>query len=118
MRWTHPKLGNVPPGKFIPRAEQSTLIDMLTEWAIDTALAQLVEWKKSGIVLSVAVNISTRNLLQPDFAVKVLKLLDRHKVKGASLELEVTEWGIDEGPKICIRQYGSIDQCRYFFLYR
>ncbi len=94
MRWTHPKLGNVPPGKFIPRAEQSTLIDMLTEWAIDTALAQLVEWKKSGIVLSVAVNISTRNLLEPNFAARVLKQLDNYKVNGGSLELEVTEWAL------------------------
>lgn len=94
MRWTHPKLGNVPPGKFIPRAEQSTLIDMLTEWAIDEALTQMVEWRQEGINLPVAVNISTRNLLQPNFADKVLNLLNRHKVEGSSLEFEITEWAL------------------------
>lgn len=91
MRWKHPTLGNIPPGKFIPRAEQSTLIDSLTEWAIDQALSQQVQWAKMGIHLTVAVNISSRNLMLPCFVDTVLHLLNYHQVKGELLELEVTE---------------------------
>ncbi|ANG65157.1 hypothetical protein A8C75_08070 [Marinobacterium aestuarii] len=91
MRWQHPERGPIPPGKFIPRAEHSTLIDQLTAWAIDSALAQITQWQSMGIQLSVAVNISTRNLLAPDFADTVLALLEKHQVDGALLELEITE---------------------------
>lgn len=91
MRWHHPKLGLIPPGNFIPRAEKSVLIDSLTEWAIDTALAQQVKWKNQGVEVPVAVNISPRNLLQPGFVDTVMRLLERHQVKGKFLELEVTE---------------------------
>lgn len=91
MRWQHPRLGNILPQNFIPRAEKSVLIDVLTEWAIDNALAQQVRWKEEGIELPVAVNISPRNLLQPGFVDTVLRLLEHHQVSGDSLELEVTE---------------------------
>ncbi len=91
MRWQHPERGFIPPGKFIPRAEHSTLIDELTAWAIDNALTQITRWQSMGIQLSVAVNISTRNLLTPDFADTVLALLEKHQVDGALLELEITE---------------------------
>lgn len=91
MRWQHPERGFIPPGKFIPRAEQSTLIDRLTAWALDTALEQLVAWRKDGLDLSVAVNISTHNLMQPTFVDTVIDLLKKHDIDGRHLELEVTE---------------------------
>jgi diguanylate cyclase (GGDEF)-like protein len=91
MRWQHPKLGLIKPDNFIPRAEKSVLIDEVTEWAINTALAQHVAWKKKGLELPVSVNISPKNLLQPGFVDIVLRLLDYHQVKGKFLELEVTE---------------------------
>jgi EAL domain-containing protein (putative c-di-GMP-specific phosphodiesterase class I)/GGDEF domain-containing protein len=91
MRWQHPERGFIPPGKFIPRTEHSTLIDELTAWAIDSALTQITHWQSMGIHLSVAVNISPRNLLSPDFADAVLALLEKHQVDGALLELEITE---------------------------
>nr|WP_067294811.1 GGDEF domain-containing phosphodiesterase [Marinobacterium profundum] len=91
MRWQHPERGFIPPGKFIPRTEHSTLIDQLTAWAIDSALAQISQWQAMGIQLSIAVNISTRNLLAPDFADSVLALLEKHQVDGTLLELEITE---------------------------
>jgi diguanylate cyclase len=91
MRWHHPSRGHVPLEKFIARAETSTLIDMLTATAIDQALSQWVLWRQQGIQLVVAVNISTRNLLQPGFTDMVLDQLDRHGVDGEALELEITE---------------------------
>ncbi len=91
MRWKHPKRGNIPPGIFIPRAEQSTMIQLITEFALDQAMAQIVRWRQLGIHVPVAVNISTRNLLQPGFTDQVLKFLDHYGLEGESLELEVTE---------------------------
>lgn len=91
MRWHHPTLGDIPPGKFIPRAEQSTLIKDLTHWALETAITQLVVWQRNNIPLTIAVNISTQNLQQPDFVDSVLGLLAQHGVEAHFLELEVTE---------------------------
>lgn len=91
LRWHHPELGMVPPMNFIPRAEQSTLIDDLTEFVIVTALDQMVAWKSQDIDLGVAVNISTQNLMNPDFGEMVRKPLVDRGIDGRQLELEVTE---------------------------
>lgn len=91
MRWNHPERGMIPPGLFIPRAEQSTLIQTVTEFAIEEALIQIKRWKKQGIEIPIAVNISTRNLLHPNFTDMVLSLLEKYQLSGECLELEVTE---------------------------
>lgn len=91
MRWNHPEQGNISPGTFIPRAEQSTLISLVTEFALEHSMRQLAQWKMRGIDIAVAINISSRNLLQPGFADQILRLLQKHELDGASIELEVTE---------------------------
>jgi len=92
MRWDHPVYGYIPPGKFIPRAEESTLIHWLTFYTIDKGLAQLLRWNDKGIKdIRLAVNISTQNLADPDFTKKVIHLLDRYGIDGKYLELEITE---------------------------
>lgn len=91
LRWNHPSYGNIPPGKFIPRAEQSTLIDVVTEFVLEQAIGQLATWQASGINLCISVNISTRNLLQHGFSDLVFRLLEQYKVRGELLELEITE---------------------------
>ena len=91
MRWNHPQRGNIPPGIFIPRAEESTLINQITYFALNEAMKQTVLWQKSGINIPIAVNISARNLLQPDFSSVVFLLLEHHGLRGEQLELEVTE---------------------------
>ncbi len=91
MRWKHPRLGNIPPDKFIPRAERSTLIDRLTKFAIDQALGDVLEWKKLGVSIKVAVNVSVQNLTQPGFVFQVMSQLEKHNLPGENLELELTE---------------------------
>lgn len=91
IRWEHPQLGNVPPGRFIPNVEKSTLIDLMTDWVIDNALSQIKEWRAKGLKIPISVNVSTRNLLNPDFAEIVLNHLERNKVDARYLELEITE---------------------------
>ncbi len=91
MRWHHPRIGYIPPVKFIPRAERSTLIGELTAFAIDRSLQEVVSFKKGGIDIKVAVNISVQNLAQPSFVYQVRSLLAKHGLTGESLELELTE---------------------------
>lgn len=92
MRWQHPTRGNIPPDTFIPFAENSTLMDQITHFAVDQSLAQLAAWEKHGLKnIRMAVNISTRNLLNPDFYATIMQLLELHGVNGEKLELEVTE---------------------------
>lgn len=91
VRWNHPRRGVISPEVFIPRAEQSTLINLITRFALGEALRQMAHWRSQGIVVTMAVNISTRNLLQPGFVDQVLRLLDQHGLERHLLELEVTE---------------------------
>ncbi|MDG2991585.1 bifunctional diguanylate cyclase/phosphodiesterase [Candidatus Synechococcus calcipolaris G9] len=92
MRWNHPVRGKIPPNLFIPRAEESTLIDQITYFAMDQALGQIATWEQNGLKgMQIAVNISTRNLMSHDFDKTVRQLLDSHGVKGENLELEITE---------------------------
>jgi EAL domain-containing protein (putative c-di-GMP-specific phosphodiesterase class I) len=91
IRWNHPQRGPLPPEAFIPRIEQSTLIQIITEFVLEQAIRQMAQWLRHDLILPVAVNISTRNLLQPGFTDLVASLLDQHGIDGASLELEITE---------------------------
>jgi len=91
IRWNHPVRGNIPPDKFIPRAEQSTLINLITEFALKQAMIQLSAWQSVGIDITMAINISTRNLSQPGFYELVIGNLMRYKLEGSQIELEVTE---------------------------
>jgi diguanylate cyclase (GGDEF)-like protein len=97
VRWRHPTMGLVPPGHFIPLAEDSGLILQIGEWVIREALAQLREWRMAGVELAyVAVNAATRQLRSVEFADRVLRELERSATPGQSLELEVTESGLME----------------------
>lgn len=91
LRWRHPRLGVISPDRFLPRAEQSTLIARLTDFALDSVLMQLVAWRRLGLDLTVAVNISAYNLIDSEFVGRVFDLLSKHGVDGHWLELEVTE---------------------------
>ena len=91
MRWRHADRGWVPPGEFIPVAEDCGLIDALGDWALDTALAQLADWRAQGLELRVAVNLSTAQLRAPDLPNDIRRRLDRHAVPPEAIEIEITE---------------------------
>ncbi|MGC1512126.1 MAG: EAL domain-containing protein [Acidimicrobiales bacterium] len=98
IRWNHPTRGFVYPDDFIPLAEQSGLIRPLTLKALDLSLAQCRKWHDQGLDLRVAVNLSARNLREPDLPDRVAALLRRHGVPASHLELEVTESGLLSDP--------------------
>jgi len=91
LRWNHPRRGLVLPDEFIPLAQQTGLIRPLTLYVIDEALAQCAAWKAEGLSLSIAVNLSMRNLLDVEFPEHVQRLLDRWEIDSGLLELEITE---------------------------
>jgi diguanylate cyclase (GGDEF)-like protein/PAS domain S-box-containing protein len=91
LRWQHPTRGLVLPNDFIPVAQQTSLIRPLTLYVVDEALRQCREWLDDGVQLSIAVNLSIRNLLDMEFPEQVGALLAKWKVEPRFLELEITE---------------------------
>jgi EAL domain-containing protein (putative c-di-GMP-specific phosphodiesterase class I) len=98
VRWEHPERGLVMPDDFIPLVQQTGLIKPLTRYVIDAALRQARAWSADGWDLSIAVNLSTRNLLDVEFPDQVAELLRRHGVDRGRLELEITESTMLEDP--------------------
>ncbi|WIM93296.1 EAL domain-containing protein [Actinoplanes oblitus] len=91
IRWQHPKLGRMAPDRFIPMAESTSLIRPLTAHVLDMAVRQARLWADRGTPLPIAVNLSTRCLLDPGFAGQVFGLLYRTGLSAALLKLEITE---------------------------
>jgi diguanylate cyclase (GGDEF)-like protein len=91
LRWPHPRLGPVPPLKFLPVAEDAGLMPSLTALVLDTALAQCAAWRADGHLISVAVNVSPSNLLEAGFTELITEALDRYLLPAAALVLEITE---------------------------
>lgn len=91
-RWHHPEWGWVPPGRFIPVAEDAGLIHELTLWLIEEACAQLAAWRTAGCqVPCVAVNLSGRSFHQAEFAQQMAASLERHRLRPGDLLMEITE---------------------------
>jgi diguanylate cyclase (GGDEF)-like protein/PAS domain S-box-containing protein len=91
LRWPHPEYGFVSPAEFIVLAESTDLIRPLTEWTLECAVEQCVQWRASGLRIRVAVNLSARLLQDTDFVSVLRSLLAKHRVPGEALELEITE---------------------------
>ena len=99
LRWKHPVWGFVPPDEFVPLAEQTGLIRSLTHFVLQTAVHQAVSWRDAGTPVLMAVNISARNLLEPDLADNIARLLLQAGLPAALLKLEVTESAIVAEPE-------------------
>ncbi|WP_030808312.1 putative bifunctional diguanylate cyclase/phosphodiesterase [Streptomyces sp. NRRL F-2799] len=99
VRWVHPERGKVPPDEFIAIAESSGLMPHLTEYVLETALAQVARWREQGLRVPVAVNVSPRDVHTPGFAGSVAARLARHGVPAGALQLEITEHVLLEDPQ-------------------
>jgi EAL domain-containing protein (putative c-di-GMP-specific phosphodiesterase class I) len=97
VRWRHPQRGIVPPDQFIGLAERTGLIKPLTYWVLNEALRQCQDWHQSGFTVSVAVNLSSRNL-EPELPDHISRLAEAHKLSPNWLELEITEGTIMRDP--------------------
>jgi EAL domain-containing protein (putative c-di-GMP-specific phosphodiesterase class I) len=91
VRWKHSRHGMLSPDLFIPIAEQTGLIRPLSEWVLEAALRQYNRWRQDDLDLGVAVNLSMRNLHEPELAEMIRHLLARWGVPPARLTIEITE---------------------------
>lgn len=92
VRWQHPQRGLVPPGEFIPLAEQSGLILPLGEWVLRSACAQNQAWRMAGLApITVAVNLSARQFAAQDVVELTEQVLRESGLPGGALEMELTE---------------------------
>jgi len=92
VRWEQPGFGLIPPDEFIPIAEDSGLIIPIGEWVLDTACAQIREWRARGRQAGhVGVNLSFQQFNQQGLVRQILNALQRHSIAPDALELELTE---------------------------
>jgi diguanylate cyclase (GGDEF)-like protein len=99
LRWQHPERGLVPPMEFIPFAEQTGFIRVLTLWVFEEAARQWRIFNESGLRIVVSVNLSTRDLLDMDLPQKFEALLVKHMVPAEAFCLEITESAIMDDPQ-------------------
>jgi len=98
VRWTHPKLGPVPPAEFVPLTEQTGGARQLTDWVLRAAIRQMAEWRRSNLVLDVAVNLSAGDIVDAGLGDTILRLLAEYRVAATSLVLEITESAMMRDP--------------------
>ncbi|EIE97371.1 EAL domain-containing protein [Saccharomonospora glauca] len=99
VRWQHPEFGRVNPDEFVPAVEAAGLVGVLTSFVLETALDRVRRWLDEGLRISVAVNLSVRNLADEDFPDRVAALLERFGVPGELLTLELTESDVMQDPE-------------------
>jgi diguanylate cyclase (GGDEF)-like protein len=110
VRWQHPERGMIPPDEFIPPAQKTGVITPLTMFVLDEALRQCRTWALQGMELCVAVNLSTRNLLDVHLPDTVGELLARWEVPARLLELEITESTILADPVRAMEILSRLDE--------
>jgi diguanylate cyclase (GGDEF)-like protein len=91
VRWKHPDRGMISPDQFIPLAERSGLINLLSMWVLKTALRQVADWKRMGLEMPVSINLSARDLIDVRLPDEIEAALHEAKVASDLLEVEITE---------------------------
>ena len=113
VRWQHPVRGLVPPAQFITVAEESGLIVPMGAWVLREACAQLAAWRSAGTVrddVRVAVNVSPRQLSQPELPSVVADALTAAGLEPGALCLEITETALIRDPKVALANLLAIKQ--------
>jgi diguanylate cyclase (GGDEF)-like protein len=108
LRWQHPVRGFVPPGLFIPIAERFGLIGAIGNWVIDEACRQLREWRRQGLRMRVAVNLSVHQLRQEDLVQRVRVAVDHFGVEPQLLTFEITESVAMEDTQETMRAFAQL----------
>jgi EAL domain-containing protein (putative c-di-GMP-specific phosphodiesterase class I) len=92
LYWFHPQLGQIPPQRFIPVAEETGLIIAIGEWLLRSACAQHCRWREHGFDLRIAVNLSPLQFRQCDLPQRIAEILTETGMQAQYLELELTEY--------------------------
>jgi diguanylate cyclase (GGDEF)-like protein/PAS domain S-box-containing protein len=109
VRWEHPLRGLLSPDQFIPTAEQAGLIDPLSRWVMRAALVQVNAWRRIGLEIPVAVNLSMRSFRDEQLPDKIRELLEVNQTPAHLLMLEITESSLMVDPP---RTLGILNRLR------
>ena len=111
LRWQHPQYGMVSPAEFIPLAERSGSIQLLTQWVIEEGIRQLCEWNRRGLFLQLSLNISADDLLGDELAHRVSALLRRYNLPAEQLLFEITESAVMREPEKALKVLHLLRDC-------
>jgi diguanylate cyclase (GGDEF)-like protein/PAS domain S-box-containing protein len=110
VRWQHPNYGLIQPDQFIPLIEPTELVQPLTRWILEAAIHQCYDWQQAGLSLPMAVNLSTRNLLDAALPDTIGELLQTWGAAPGWIDLEITESGIMADPAASLRVLTQLSQ--------
>ena len=109
LRWRHPELGLVPPSRFIPIAEEIGLADEVGQWILNTACREARAWEQAGLDdMRMAVNLSARQLRDPNLHDMIVRTLELHRLPAQRLELELTETAALEDAPRTVALFGAL----------
>jgi diguanylate cyclase (GGDEF)-like protein len=108
LRWPQPGEGFVPPGEFIPMAERTDLIGPLTRLVLTESIVQCAEWHARGWPIRSSVNLSARNLGEPDLVTQILSLIEQANLPPGALCVELTETAVMSQPDRCREVLGEL----------
>ena len=94
VRWQHPQRGFISPAEFVPFAEQTGAIPLVTNWMLEQGMQTLARWQHSHPNLSLSINVSTRDLQDASFGQRVQQLMLQHGISPEHLRLEIVESGL------------------------
>lgn len=94
VRWQHPGRGFISPAEFVPFAERTGAITLITDWMLEQALQSLQRWEYSHPHLSISVNVSTRDLQDSSFGQRVMQRMAHYGITAGRLRLEIVESGL------------------------
>ena len=91
IRWHHDGLGDISPDEFIPLAEHTGMISLISDWVLEKVISQQAKWREQGIYVKVAVNLSSEDLHRQTMVAQISNLLKCHLVPAECLMIEITE---------------------------
>ncbi|MEH6576802.1 MAG: EAL domain-containing protein [Amphritea sp.] len=109
IRWNDELLGAVPPDQFIPLAEENGLILAIGDWVLEEAARQQSIWKKNSLpCLKIAINVSSVQFMQPDFAQKMADLINKYNLSTDDLYVELTETALLQGHGLALENLHTL----------
>ncbi len=115
MRWVHPERGPQNPAEFVEFAEKTGFISKLTAWAIDGALRHAAEWSRGGLPMTISVNLSRRDLMNPEFPAQVIAALRQHGLSGTALSFDIPDGVLLGAPAIVTRNMELLSRAGAMF---
>ncbi len=110
LRWQHPEKGLIPPGRFIPFAEQTGFIRDITPWLLELVIGQAAQWRRDGLDIIPSVNLSTYDLLNPQLVADIRRLLGEQGLAPEQLCLEITESALMEEPALALKHLNELSE--------